>query len=113
MILHHCLCGGQVEAGGKAPPGGGECLACGKVYESGAAVQAAGGSSAIICDRRRSRRPQRCSVEGCTHDSVALCDEPTGPRRTCDKAMCSAHRTMVGKNRDRCPAHAPHRMLVP
>jgi hypothetical protein len=31
-----CPCGGEVAAGGKAPPGGGECLACGRIFEAGA-----------------------------------------------------------------------------
>jgi hypothetical protein len=35
MTLHLCPCGGQVEAGGKAPLGGGECLICGRVFNDG------------------------------------------------------------------------------
>jgi hypothetical protein len=113
VTLHICSCGGQVEAGGKAPPGGGECLACGRVFNDPAALVAAGGSWAIVCNRgHRRRRPELCHEEGCTHEMVAFCDEPVAPRRTCDRPICSRHRTMVGKNRDRCPAHAPQQDLL-
>ena len=112
MNMHWCPCGGQVEAGGKAPPGGGECLSCERVFDSPAAVVAAGGTCAQICIRgRRSRRPQLCLEDGCTHEMVALCDHPVALRRTCDRPICSQHRTMVGKNRDRCPAHAPQQEI--
>ena len=108
MTLHLCPCGGEVVAGGKAPDGGGECLACGLVFADSAAVNAAGGSSVIACVGRWGRqRPMLCSTEGCRHEMVALCDEPTAPRRTCDRPMCTEHRTRVGRDRDRCPAHAP------
>jgi hypothetical protein len=120
MTLHICPCGGQVEAGGKAPAGGGECLACGRVFDDPAALVAAGGSWAIVCSRggrRSSRKAELCEMDGCTDPMVALCDEPTGLplgrlRRTCDKRLCARHRTRVGPNRDRCPAHAPQQDLL-
>lgn len=108
-----CPCGGEVAAGGKAPPGGGECLACGRIFEAGASVAAAGGAVAHLCTRGRPRRAERCQEEGCSAPMVALCDEPVGGRRTCDRRVCARHRTGVGDNRDRCPAHAPQARLVP
>lgn len=113
MNMHWCRCGGEVSAGGKAPAGGGECLACGAVYEDAAAVSRAGGGSAIICGGRGRRRPALCQVEGCRAVGVALCDEPVGSRRTCDRLLCSRHATSVGRNRERCPEHAPQQRLVP
>jgi hypothetical protein len=100
-----CPCGGQVVPGGHAPAGGGQCLTCGRVYVTTQTLLAAGGSSAIVCDRGRSRRMAKCQVPDCGHEMVALCDEPDG-HGTCDFKMCSQHRTQVGNNRDRCPKHA-------
>jgi hypothetical protein len=105
MNYHWCPCGGEVAAGGDAPPGGGQCLSCGLVFATVAAVTAAGGMAAQLCNRRRSGAA-RCQVQGCRHDMVALCDAPVGNRRTCDLRICSHHRTRVGRNRDRCPEHA-------
>jgi len=100
-----CPCGGEVAAGGKAPAGGGECLVCGRVFASGEAAVAAGGSAAHVCIRGR-RRSALCEEPGCKNEQVALCDEPVEGRRTCDRRVCAIHRHRVGSNRDRCPAHA-------
>jgi hypothetical protein len=108
MFLCPEPCLGQVVAGGDAPAGGGQCLRCGKVYESGAAVTRAGGLATFICGGRG--RARRCSVPDCKQPQAALCDAPVeraGRRATCDASMCAGHRTRVGPNRDRCPAHAP------
>lgn len=112
--MHWCPtpCGGQVAAGGNAPEGGGECLTCGRLFGSAAALQEAGGTSAMICGGRGlGKPPQRC--EYCTRGMVALCDEPIGGGRTCDRRMCAAHRSSVGRNRDRCPDHMRQMKLVP
>lgn len=100
-----CPCGGEVASGGKAPPGGGQCLGCERVFETLGAVSAAGGSAMHLCIRGPSR-PKLCQEDGCRSPHVALCDEPAGGRGTCDRRICATHRTRVGDNRDRCPKHA-------
>lgn len=100
-------CGGQVVPGGAAPAGGGECQRCGKVWASAQELVAAKGVTVHACTR--GQRRQRCGVPGCDRPQAALCDEPVerkGVRGTCDASMCETHRTRVGPNRDRCPAHA-------
>ena len=47
-----------------------------------------------------------CQVEGCYENHVALCDYPTVDWKTCDKRMCSTHRTRIGENVDYCADHA-------
>lgn len=99
-------CNGEVATGGDAPEGGGQCLRCGRVFDSGAAVASAGGGAAFVCVRGRGR-VQKCAEPGCGDPTTPLCDEPVAGGRTCDRRMCDAHRTRVGRNRDRCPLHAP------
>jgi hypothetical protein len=41
----------------------------------------------------------------CMTMSRYLCDWPAGEGKTCDRALCEAHATPVGKNRHYCPAH--------
>jgi hypothetical protein len=100
-------CSGEVVAGGKAPEGGGECLKCGRTFDSAKALMDAGGSAGHVCVRGQ-RRP-KCGVPGCGRPQAALCDSPVerqGVKGTCDASMCDTHRTRVGPNRDHCPAHA-------
>lgn len=107
-------CGGQVVAGGAAPAGGGQCLKCEKVWETGEALVKAGGGQAWICGGR-GRRPT-CKVPNCGRPQAALCDFPIdrrGKRGTCDASMCEEHRTKVGPNRDHCPAHAKVKSPLP
>lgn len=107
MFLCPDPCNGEVVAGGNAPAGGGECLRCGRVFESAQAVVAAGGGAGFVCVRGQRRK--LCGVPSCGRPQVALCDHPVergGRRGTCDASMCEAHRTRVGPNRDHCPAHA-------
>lgn len=68
-------------------------------------------SVAIICSR--GRRRQKCSVELCGKDSVALCDYPVernGKKTTCDSPMCAMHRHTVGTvlDIDWCENHWQH-----
>jgi hypothetical protein len=107
-VMHLCPppCNGQVVPGGKAPPGGGECLRCGRVFEDGHALVGAGGATGFVCGGRGRRKT--CGVPGCTRPQAALCDYPVernGKKGTCDASMCSTHRTSVAPNRDHCPAH--------
>ncbi len=67
------------------------------------------GVMAIVCSRGRRRKAPPCSVPGCDRDSVSLCDFPVtreGREGTCDKELCSSHRTHVGTDLDYCPAHS-------
>lgn len=47
----------------------------------------------------------------CLAMSAYLCDGPGEPGRTCDKPLCEAHATRIGKNKHLCPdcraKHAP------
>lgn len=47
----------------------------------------------------------------CLAWSAYLCDGPGEAGRTCDKPLCVAHATQIGKNKHLCPscrdAHAP------
>lgn len=75
---------------------------------SGCEEKELGPGIALITCRRGGRRLP-CQVPGCTNPHVALCDFPlAGPKagRTCDRRMCEAHRTRVGRDQDHCAVHA-------
>lgn len=59
------------------------------------------GGTAIVCGRG-GRAPQ-CA--DCFRESVALCDFPITPGKTCDRRMCRIHRQRVGLNVDYCTIH--------
>jgi hypothetical protein len=64
-----------------------------------------------------SKLPHQCAAPALPGDNLAvfggrcgrmashLCDWPTGAG-TCDAAMCDAHRTNTGPDRDVCPEHS-------
>ena len=59
-----------------------------------------GGSDVIAC----SRQPRRRRCHYCNAWATMECDFPAPGRRsgTCDRPICPAHATPVGKNRDYC-----------
>src|SRR5262245_1946019 len=61
-------------------------------------------SGRIVCVRMSKRRPSRCSE--CAADSVYLCDGPVPSHSsgTCDRKLCKAHATVIGRDKHLCTA---------
>lgn len=66
-------------------------------------VRLPNGVTAILCTRGRKKIP---TCYQCGFASEFLCDGPGKNGGTCDRPMCSEHRTNVGPNKDVCSTHA-------
>lgn len=68
-------------------------------------IRMPGGGVAIVCDRRRRRRPPKCQIPGCERLGLLQCDFPLPNGKTCDRYLCADHAVPQGPNRDYCPHH--------
>ena len=89
-------------------------MATGRMYRMGGVVVHARGTklpeacvAAVgIAGAPRKRGPENWGASGqCMAPSGYLCDWPVRDGKTCDRALCGAHATPVGKNRHFCPEH--------